>query len=124
MKIIRNDKELIGKTIAFAHIAQFAENITIATEDGCVVVVQQMVDDNTEDVVTHIMGEHKVLKYIEENDYLRTNLGNLGIFDVEAYRKKRQEERLKYIQEIEAKKLKEERELYEKLKAKFEGVNQ
>lgn len=123
MKIIRSDKELIGKTIAFAHIAQFAENITIATEDGCVVVVQQMIDDDTEDTVTHILSEPRVLKYIESDDYLRVSLGNLGIFDIEAYRKKKKEEQLQREQEYKARKLKEERELYEKLKAKFEDVS-
>lgn len=123
MKIIRNDKELIGKTIAFAHMAQFAENITLATEDGCVVVVKQLYDLDTDESQITILGEPNALRYIENNDYIRETLGKLGIFDIHTYRQKMQEERMKRIQEYGAKKLKEERELYEKLKAKFEGNN-
>lgn len=121
MKIIRSDKELIGKTIAFAHMAQFAENITIATDDGCVLVVRQIFDEDTEESQTDILSEPIVLRYIENTPYLRDTLGELGIFDIEAYRQKKKEERLKREQEYQAKKLKEERELYEKLKDKFEN---
>lgn len=124
MKIIRNDKELIGKTIAFAHMAQFAENITLATEDGCVLVVRQTYDEDTDESQIDIISEPRALRYIENNDYIRESLGRLGIFDIETYKKKKEEERLKRMDEYQAKKLKEERELYEKLKAKFENSNQ
>lgn len=123
MKIIRSDKELIGKTIAFAHMAQFAENITLATEDGCVLVVRQTYDEDADESQIDIISEPRALRYIENNDYVRERLGELGIFDVETYRQKQKEERLKREQEYQAKKLKEERELYEKLKAKFDRVN-
>lgn len=120
MKILKSDTELIGKTIAFAHMAQFAENITLATDDGSVLVVRQIFDEDTEESQIDILNEYIALRYIENNDYVREQLGKLGIFDVETYRKKKEEERLKREQEYKAKKLKEERELYEKLKAKFE----
>lgn len=121
MKIIRNEKELIGKTIAFAHMAQFAENITIATEDGCVLVVRQVFDEDTEDSEIDVLSEHRALRYIENNDYIRDTLGELGIFDIVSYRKKQLEERARKQKEYEERKLREERELYEKLKAKFEN---
>lgn len=124
MKIIKDGKELIGKTIAFAHIARFANNITIATNDGCVLVATQDIDEDYDEKVTTILNETMTLHYIENNDYVRDKLGKLGIFDMETYRKKKQEERLKREQEYKARKLKEERELYEKLKAKFENGNQ
>lgn len=122
MKIIRSDKELVGKTIAFAHIATFAENITLATEDGCVLVVTQEFDDDCDECQTMILNEYMALRYIEKSDYVRTKLGRLGLFDVEKYKQKKQEERIKREQELKAKQLKEERELYEKLKAKFENT--
>lgn len=124
MKIVRNEKELVGKTIAFAHMAQFAENITLATEDGCVLVARQIYDEDTDESQIDIFSELRALRYIENNDYVRESLGKLGIFDIETYRQKMQEEKMKRMQEYEAKKLKEERELYEKLKAKFEGIDQ
>lgn len=124
MKIIKHGNELIGKTIAFAHIARFANNITIATNDGCVLVATQDIDEDYEEKVTIILNEPTALRYIENNNYVRDELGKLGIFDIEAYQKKKMEERLKREQEYKARKLKEERELYEKLKAKFENGNQ
>lgn len=120
MKIVRDGKELIGKTIAFIHMAQFAENITIATEDECVLVVRQTFDEDTEDSQIDILSEARALRYIENNTYVRDTLGELGIFDIAAYRKKQLEERAIKEKEYKARKLKEERELYEKLKAKFE----
>lgn len=120
MKILRSDKELIGKTIAFAHMAQFAENITIATDDGCVLVVRQNYNEDVEGHQVEILSEPRVLRYIENDVYLRNELGKLGIFDIEAYKQKKKEERLKREEEYQARKLKEERELYERLKAKFE----
>lgn len=123
MKILRSDKELIGKTIAFAHMAQFAENITLATTDGSVLVVRQLFDEDTEDSQIDVIGEHRALRYIENNDYIREQLGELGIFDIAAYREKQLEERLKKQKEFNERKLREERELYEKLKAKFENSN-
>lgn len=119
MKIVRRGEELNGKTIAFTHIAQFAENITIATQDGCIAVITH-VDDECDDRETRLLYEHEAIRYIESSDYLRNSLGKLKIFDLEAYKQKKKEERIKREQEIEARKLKEERELYEKLKAKFE----
>jgi len=120
MKILRSDKELIGKTIAFSHMAQFAENITIATEDGCVLVVRQNFDEDYDTSEITILNEYRALRYIEDNAYIRDTLGELGIFDIEAYRKKQLEEKARKQKEYEERKLKEERELYERLKAKFE----
>lgn len=119
MKVIRFDNELVGKTIAFAHVAQFAENITIATDDGCVMIITQEIDDEGDDKQTQILNENAALRYIENNDYVRSALGQLGIFDVAAYKKKKQEEIKKKQEELRVRQLKEERELYERLKAKY-----
>lgn len=120
MKILKNENELIGKTIAFAHMAAFAEAITLATVDGSVLVVRQTFDEDTDESQIHIRNEHLALRYIENNDYVREQLGVLGIFDIDTYRKKKEEERLKRAEEYKAKKLQEEYELYKKLKSKFE----
>lgn len=123
MKIIKSDKELIGKTIAFAHMAQFAENITIATEDGCLLVARQSYDEDYDSGEITILNEYRALRYIENNAYVREALGELGIFDIAAYRKKQLEERAIKEKEYQERKLREERELYEKLKDKFENTN-
>lgn len=123
MKVIKDGKELVGKKIVFSHITTFAENITLATEDGYVIVIRQDVDEEYDERETTILNENRALRYIENDEYLRDSLGKLGMFDIEAYKKKKEEERLKHEEEVKARKLKEERELYEKLKAKFEKEN-
>lgn len=122
MKIIEDYRELVGKTIAFAHVAQFAENITIATEDGCVLVVRQDLDEEYgENKETRILWEGQALRYIENSNYLREELGNLGIFDVEAYKDKQAELARKRKEEFAIQQAAKEREQYERLKAKFDG---
>ncbi|MEB2281098.1 hypothetical protein LAV73_14005 [Lysinibacillus xylanilyticus] len=38
MEILEDYKNLVGKKMVFSHMAQFAEQITLATEDGCVLM--------------------------------------------------------------------------------------
>lgn len=119
MKIIKSGNELIGKKIAFAHIAQFADNITIATEDGGVLIVTQYVGED-DDTCTQILNEAFALNYIENNDYVRNSLADLGLFDKEKYMEKKRKEMEEREKQRQERKEKEERELYEKLKAKYE----
>lgn len=121
MKILTKYEELVGKTIALTHMAQFAENITIATEDGCVLVATQNLDEEYgERKETRVLWEPHAIRYIEENRYLREELTKLGIFDINAYKEKQakleRERKEKFVME----QAKREREQYERLKAKFE----
>ncbi|MCA1027009.1 hypothetical protein LCM23_12985 [Cytobacillus kochii] len=117
----KNLPELVGKTIAFTHIAQFAENVTIATEDGCVVVITQDVDEDFgEAKQTRVLFEPHARRYIENHKFLRSELGKLGIFNIEVYKKEQEELERKRREKLRIKKEKDERELFEKLKAKYE----
>ncbi|MEK4030816.1 hypothetical protein MKZ02_20060 [Pseudobacillus sp. FSL P4-0506] len=115
-----NIPELEGKTIAFTHIAQFADNVTIATEDGCVIVITQDLDeDYGETKRTKVLPKPYAVQYIEGSKYLREELSKRGIFDIEAYKKKQRELAEKRKEEFRMAQEKKEREEYERLKAKF-----
>lgn len=123
MKIITNSnlEEIIGKKIVFIHVARFADNITIATDDGSILVITQDIDyDDYEEKRTRILNESQVINYIDEQDYIRKELERLDLFDVEKYKKRKQKREQEYINKM--KEIVEEREKaeYVRLKAKFE----
>lgn len=121
MKILEDYKQLVGKTVAFAHMAQFAEYITIATTDGCVIVATQDLDEYGEGKENRVLYTSYAIRYIENNKYIREELGKLGIFDVEEYKNRLAEIERKRREEFAKKQAKIEREQYERLKAKFEN---
>lgn len=116
MKVITDYRDLVGKTIKFSHMAQFAEQITLVTTDNEVLMVT--VDECSE---VDLYNYYRVIGTIRSDKYLRDKMFELGVVDIEkwvAEEKKRQEE--------EAKKRKEEAEkkeyaTYLKLKAKYEN---
>ena len=120
MEILKDYKDLVGKTIVFSHMAQFAEQITLATEDGCVLMATFDYDHMAEESRVRVMYPHSVIQVINNNDWIRNELGRLGIFDIEKYK---EEQRIKQEKEKEEMRIKqEEKELaeYERLKAKYE----
>lgn len=120
MEILTNYNDLVGKKIVFSHMAQFAKQITLATEDGCVLMVTFDFDDYGEGNTIRILYPHLVLSTLNKHEFLRNELGKLGIFDLEKYQ---EEQRLK--KEIEHKAWKEKKEAeeyatYLRLKEKYE----
>ena len=122
MEVLSNYEQLVGKTIAFAHMAQFADQITIATTDGGVLMVEM---ENREewsyDKEVTVFNEPMVMRTLNSDPYLRKKLSDLSIFDLEAYEEKRKKEMEEAKRKREELKKKKEREEYERLKAKFEG---
>lgn len=121
MKVLTDYKELVGKEIAFSHMAQFAGEITIATKDGCILMATLDSDDYGEDKEVSIYHELRVMDNLERNGWMREELGKLGIFDLESYK---EEQRIKHEKEKEKRLIereKRERAEYERLKEKFEG---
>lgn len=122
MKVLTDYEQLVGKTIAFAHMAQFADQITLATTDGDVLMATM--DNQDEwggDKETTVYYEHMVINTLNHEPYLRKKLGELGIFDIEAYKAKRQKEMEEAKRIREEKRKKYELEEYKRLKAKFES---
>lgn len=120
MKVLTNYKDLEGKTISFAHMDQFAEQITLATTDG--EVLMATLDgydiDQFEIVVKKRNG---VIFVIDRDEYLREKLNELGIFNLEEWKKERaEEERIDKENRLKEQEKREWAE-YERLKAKFEG---
>lgn len=129
MYYITNENDLIGKTIAFTNFAQFAEKLTIVTEDGGIMVINVELDDDdyrgsrkrtyieieplakmylTNENQSWIMKELKKKEILSEEDFQKYE---------EEKRKKLEDERARFRIEEE----KRERELYERLKVKYEN---
>ena len=122
MKVLTDYEQLVGKTIAFVHMAQFADQITLATTDGEVLMAQMEDQDEWgSDKLTTIYHEGMVINTLNHEPYLRQKLSELGIFDLEAYKEKRQKEMEEAKRIREEKRKKFELEEYKRLKAKFEN---
>lgn len=122
MRVITDYEELVGKTIAFAHMAQFADQITIATTDGCVLMAEMNNRDEwSSDKEILVFPEQMVINRLRFEPYLRQKLGELGIFDLEKYEEERRKEQEELARRRKEEKERKERELYEKLKKKYEG---
>ncbi|SPF51160.1 conserved hypothetical protein [Candidatus Desulfosporosinus infrequens] len=123
MYFIEKGEDLIGKTIAFIHCAQFAEAITIATTDGGLMVAKQ--DDDGDSSEIRIYKSHSVQQYLFEKDgqkWLVEELKKLGVIGGDDYDKLREARRL--AREESDRKQKErhekhEREEYLRLKEKY-----
>lgn len=121
MKILTDYKDLVGKKIVFSHMAQFASEITIATEDGCILMATLDSDDFGDNKEVSIYPKYRVMNKIETDEWMRKELGELGVFDLDKYK---EEQRIEAEKEKERRLIeREKREIaeYERLKSKFEG---
>lgn len=121
MKVIADYRQLVGKTISFSHMAQFADQITLATTDGEVLMAtfEGMSEDDLE---IRILHQYAVIAVLQRDRYLREELDKLGIFSLDEW-KKENEERQRIAQENRLKAQEErDRKEYERLKAKFENA--
>ncbi|WP_456364779.1 hypothetical protein C1N73_30375 (plasmid) [Priestia aryabhattai] len=121
MYFIETEEELKGKRIAFTHMAQFAEAITIVTEDKGIFVVEQ--EDNegfSKETTTY--NELRARKYIFEHKYILSELNKLEIItkeEVHNYNKELRLERERMVLEEAARREKREKEEYERLNKKY-----
>lgn len=120
MKVLDDYNQLLGKTIAFAHMAQFAKQITIATTDNEVLMATFEMDEYGEESNIRVYHEWHVLDAINKNEWLRLQLGILGIFDLSEWEKEQVErKRIERERRLKAQEEKDKKE-YERLKTKFE----
>ena len=124
MEILENYPALVGKTIAFSWMAQFSNTIVFATTENEVLIAKFSIDyDNDESEQIEILGKARAIHYLnsDKGKWPREQLGKLGIFDIEDF-KKREAEKFEKEKAARAIKLEEkERHEYERLKAKFEN---
>lgn len=121
MKVITDYKNLVGKTISFAHMAQFANQITLATTDGEVLMAtfEGMDEDNLE---IRVFNKYNVISVLQNEAYLREELDKLGIFDLSEWEKGQVEKkRIEREKRLNAQEEKDKKE-YERLKAKFKKL--
>lgn len=124
MYFMDNEKELIGKEIAFTQMAQFAQAITIATKDKGILIVEQYTDEDEGDTSIQVYPKKKARAYLAKNEYLRNKLHEAGVITDDDVAEFDEEERQKFEREREARRLlkeRQEKEAYERLKAKFEN---
>ncbi|PFD32537.1 hypothetical protein CN269_04310 [Bacillus thuringiensis] len=124
MYFIEKEEDLIGKEIAFTHMAQFAEAITIVTKDKGILVVEQWPDDDRSEI--NVYGQRKARAYVLKHNWIRKTLHEKGIISHEEIEEYENGIRLAHQkQQEEYKKRQEEQEKrdYERLKAKFETPN-
>lgn len=126
MYFITKEKDLVGKTIAFIHCAQFAEEITLATTDGGILMVQQT--GGVEESEIQVFHEHQAefrLFVSGRNEWLVDELKKIGVIGKDEYQKRCEARKLKIEQEEKKReeyREQHERDEYFRLKAKFEGV--
>ncbi|WPS85453.1 hypothetical protein SMD22_02140 (plasmid) [Brevibacillus halotolerans] len=121
MYFMTQEEQLVGKVIAFTHIAQFAEAITFVTEDKAILVVKQ--DGYSFEKVTNIYQEHQARKYVLENSWLRKELHQRGIItenDIEQFEEEKLQEVKRFLQEDKKRNQERERQEYERLKSIYE----
>lgn len=118
MYFIEDEKELIGKEIAFTCFAQFADAMVIVTKDKGIFIFDR------EDGETEIYQECNARSYIFSTEYIRERLNESNIItkkEIDDYNKKIMERWRKW-QELEKKEQeKREKETYLRLKEKYEG---
>lgn len=126
MNVLESYPALEGKTIAFTHMAQFAEQITIATTDGSILMAEFDYNDNGESPEIRVLRTQRVLGVLESDKgrYVREELAKRDLFDLKAFKEREEaalaERREKHRAEKELKDYAE----YERLKEKFEGEEQ
>ncbi|MBM7598242.1 hypothetical protein JOC34_000599 [Virgibacillus halotolerans] len=122
MKILTDYDQLVGKTIAFAHMAQFADQITLATTDNEVLMADmESVDESLHDKEITVYSEGMVMNRLNYEPYLRKKLSEIGVFDLEAYKEERQKQMEEAKRKREEQKKINEIKEFERLKKKFEG---
>ena len=122
MYFITKEEDLVGKEIAFTHMAQFAKAITIVTKDKGIYVVEQWAEDDSSEITVY--NQWKARHYILKHDWLRKTLHEKGIIsheEIEEYENEKRKEQERHRKNTEKKKEEQEKREYERLKAKFEA---
>lgn len=123
MNVLTDYKDLVGKTIAFSHMAQFADQITLGTTDGCVLMAamdMSFADEEHVEIKVFNARRVKMTLHEESNRWMRNELAKLGIFDLAQYEEEQRVKREQEQEEYRKRQAIKEREEYERLKAKFE----
>jgi len=84
MYFIEKEEGLIGKTIAFAHLAQFADAITLGTTDGGILVVEMDSDGDgfgSSEVIIYPL--HQAERFILSKPWVREQLVKTGVISEE-----------------------------------------
>lgn len=119
MKVLTNYQDLVGKTIKFAHMAQFANQITLVTTDNEIMMVK-FISDEYEDDLIHILNMWNIVSAIDSSEYLQKELALLEVFDLSEFKKEQEQRQQESMRLAEQARENGERAEYERLKKKYE----
>jgi len=117
MKILKH-VDLIGKKIIFSYMTK--DGFILATEDGCMFMTSYFYDEYVDDISIRTASPREVLDMLHKRDWIRNELGMLGVFDIEKYEEEQRIKREKIQEELARKKEEKEFVEYLRLKEKFE----
>lgn len=118
MYFITKEEDLIGKKIIFTHMAQFADALTIVTEDKGIFVVNQ---DGEE---THVFNSGRALRYIKNSKWLVGKLNDCGIITnemISSWEEEKERQRQETHRKLKEQEEQMEYKTYLRLKEKFEN---
>lgn len=124
MYFITKYEDLKGKTIAYSHMAQFAQKITIGTTDGGLFVLEFNIDDD--EVELSVANKYGILNHIFKSDssrFLIKDLTDAGVItptEFDDFMAKRAEEERIRQERYRKEQAEAEYAKYLQLKAKYE----
>ncbi|MGE6504533.1 hypothetical protein ACQKF0_30330 [Bacillus wiedmannii] len=124
MYFIEKEEDLVGKEIAFTHMAQFAEAITIVTKDKGILVVNQFSDDDGSEINVYRKNNARI--YVLKHNWIRKTLHEKGIIsneEIEEYENQKRLELQKQLEEHKKRQEEQDRITYERLKVKYEKID-
>lgn len=114
MEVLIYEEELKGKTIVMATYDVCDSRFITVTTDGCILIAE--VHDNS----LEILNSKSVVELLKSDVFALNVIKNTGLFDLKEYEKEQRLRKEREFKEKLAIQEKEERELYERLKLKFE----
>ncbi|MCO7177030.1 hypothetical protein ACFP7A_01285 [Sporolactobacillus kofuensis] len=123
MKIENDPFNMVGRTITFIDAGKYADQITIATDDGHIMMAEFDYDElEDEDPTIHVLNKYNVLQRLSRstNSRLVERMKKEG-FDLREFEEREKKLRDERMKKLEIDKEKQERMQYERLKAKYEG---
>ncbi|WP_099301972.1 hypothetical protein [Bacillus sp. Marseille-P3800] len=126
MKTLNYYDDLLGKTISSIHHSHGSDGhaVLFVTSDNEVMGLQADArDENEYEPSFEILKKGYIMNIVQNNDRLRKAFADLGLFDLEKYMQELKERNRERDRRSKIMKEENDKKEYERLKAKFEGVN-
>lgn len=119
MYIINDYNQLEGKRIAFSHMAEFADQITLVTDDGGILMVEMNNLDGFGEGQIQVYNVAQVKRALEKNRYIRIEIAKRNLFDYDAFAEEMKEKQKQLEEKRKKDREEQERKEWERLNKKF-----